>query len=70
MKRALETKKLENVKHVKHKRLDLRNNSTFSSFNCQKFEFAVVHPKENVTTHSTDTPQEERHKHKEVRGYT
>ena len=68
MKRALEVKKVvENVKHVKHKRLDLRNNSIFKSFNCQKFEFAIVHNKKDITTHSTDTPQEEKHKHQKVR---
>ena len=69
MTRRLESKRVvKNLKHVKHKRLDLRNNSTFKSFNCQKFEFAIVHNKENITTHSTDNPQEERHKHEEVRG--
>ena len=58
MKRALEEKKVvENVNYVEYKRLDLRKNSRLNSFNCQKFEFAIVHNKENIATYSTDTPR-------------
>ena len=47
--------------------MDLRNCSTHSVFSCQKFEFGLSHPTENITTHSTDTPKEVKHKHEEVR---
>ena len=68
MKRRLETiKALEHVHHAKHKKLELRNSSTQSAFSCQKFEFELSNPKENITTHSTDTPKEVKHKHEEVR---
>ena len=45
----------------------LRNSSTNSAFSGQKFEFGLSHPKENITTHSTDTSKEVKHKHEEVR---
>ena len=68
MKRRLETiKALEHVHHAKHKKLDLRNCSTQSAFSCQKFEFGLSHPTENITSHSTDTPKEVKHEHEEVR---
>ena len=68
MKRRLDTIKVqEHVHHAKHKKLDLRNCSTQSAFSCQKFEFGLSHPTENITTHSTDTPKEVKHKHEEVR---
>ena len=53
--------------HAKHKKLDLRNNSVHEKFSCQKFEFGLSHPTENITSHSTDTPKEVKHKHEEVR---
>ena len=68
MKRRLETKSvLEHVHHAKHKKSDLRNCSTQSAFSSQKLEFVLSHPTENITTHSTDTPKEVKHKHEEVR---
>ena len=68
MKRRLDTIKVqEHVHHAKHKKLDLRNSSRHSAFRCQKFEFGLSHPTENITTHKTDTPKEVKHKHEEVR---
>ena len=64
----METKNvLEQVPFKTHKKLDLRNISRNSAFSCQKFEFGLSHPTENITTHSTDTPKEVKHKHEEVR---
>ena len=68
MKRRLETKNvLEQVPFKAHKKLDVRNSSTHSAFSCQKFEFGLSHPTENITTHGTDTLKEVKHKHEEVR---
>ena len=68
MKRRLETKKvLGHVHHQPNKKLDMRNSSRHSAFSCQKFEFGLIHPEENITSHASDTPKEVKHKHEEVK---
>ena len=55
------------VEHRPHKKLNLRNISHFANFCCKKFEFGLVHEKENITTHSTDALESIKHKHEEVK---
>ena len=45
--------------------MDLRNNSTHKDFNCQKFEFGMIHERGNIMSHSTDPLEEIKHKHEE-----
>ena len=70
MKRSLDVKKDDvDVEHRPHKKLDLRNISQNANFCCKKFEFGLVHEKENITTHRTDDLKTIEHKHEEVEKY-
>ena len=64
MKRRLETILfVVDVQLKKQEKNDLRNNSTHKDFNCQKFEFGLIHERGNIMSHSTNPLEEIKHKH-------